>query len=85
MGVRSKEDIEGRYLDAAKKIALALRRVNEEIYQDLAGIRDAHERHVAGGLSREGYNGGYADALADVLGVFNQVQPNGRSARYWRE
>lgn len=65
-----------------RKIRLALKRVNEEIVGDMKGTQ-GREGFCARGLSREGYQGGYSDALSDVLLVLNGVQPNRRD--YWTQ
>ncbi len=58
------------------RIKHALAAVNREI----AGHACRGGR-FAGGLSREGYSGGYADALMDVQLLMNGVTPNRRD--YW--
>ena len=35
------------------------------------------------GIASEGYAGGYRDALYDVMGILNNIEP--RNSRYWRE
>ncbi len=61
---------------AKARINLALRAVKHEIAQstDQASV-------YSRGLASEGYSGGYADALMDVLLVLDNVIPNRHN--YW--
>ena len=38
---------------------------------------------IAAGLSAEGYDGGYRDALRDVLALLDGVPPSTRNATRW--
>lgn len=63
-------------LQAKTRIKRALDKVNKEI----AGQIDRSSMYSRG-LSREGYQGGYAQALSDVLLVLDGNTPNTRN--YW--
>lgn len=67
------------------RINAALRRVAGEVSVLAAGRGDGDGRSAlyARGLSSEGWSGGYAAALRDVLLVLNGVQPNTRD--YWHD
>jgi len=56
-----------------RKVQKARKRVNELINQET----DRSNR-FSGGLSGEGWNGGYRQALDDVLLVLNGVEPRTR-------
>jgi len=51
-------------------------RVSEQIAAFAASGRNGPSGHYARGLASEGYNGGYRDALSDVLLFLNGVRPN---------
>jgi hypothetical protein len=61
---------------AKKQIDKALDKVNREI-NNSTDRNNLYSR----GLSREGWQGGYAQALMDVLLILNGVTPNTRN--YW--
>lgn len=61
-----------------RPIARALARVNAEITGNSRG-----RGHIAGGLSGEGYAGGYRDALNDVQLLLNGMVPQSRG--YWMD
>lgn len=65
-----------RRLGVRTRLRLALAKVDKE-------ISNVHSRggKYAAGLAREGYAGGYAQALMDMQLVLNGVQPNTRN--YW--
>ncbi len=64
-----------RLIDAAKK------KVDEEIRGLSQPTVGGIGARYAGGLSSEGYAGGYRDALADVRLLFASVGPHRR--HYW--
>lgn len=66
-----------------RKINAAYDRVQAEIRLNAGCDAAAGGSHVARGLSSEGYAGGYAQALQDVLLALNGVAPNTRG--YWKE
>lgn len=67
-----------------RAIRKALNRVNEEIAgQTRGGGMDGGGPNYSVGLSREGWQGGYATALDDVLLMLNHVVPTTRN--YWRD
>jgi hypothetical protein len=67
-----------------KKIKKALERVEEEIRGFSSRSREQGEKiNYSGGLSREGYAGGYSEALSDVLLLMNGVRPRRRN--YWED
>lgn len=51
-----------------------LRAATKAVNADIA--RFAQEGHIAAGLSGEGYNGGYRDALYDVELALNGITPD---------
>lgn len=73
-----------RRLGPKRRIKLALEQVTAEIrgYVQSGTKPSAGMPHYAGGLSTEGYSGGYRDALSDVTLLLNGVVPNRRD--YWR-
>ena len=58
-----------------KNIESAIKTLDGEIGSFASG------GHIAAGLSSEGYNGGYRQALYDVIQVLNGIQPNTRG--FW--
>lgn len=59
-----------------RNVKLALAEANREIRGHASS-----GGHIAGALSGEGYSGGYAQALSDVLLLLNGVRPQTR--HYW--
>lgn len=68
----------------AKGIKRKLNHVAQAVSKELAAQTDQNSLY-AKGLSSEGYQGGYRQALWDVLQALNGGVPNGRFARYWEE
>lgn len=64
-----------------KGIKRKLRRATERIDKYIYDKTDRTSLH-ARGLAREGYDGGYSDALTDVLSMLNGVNPC-RHPEYW--
>lgn len=63
---------------ALRRLQAVSKEINREIASELSG-----SSHIAHGLSREGYKGGYLDALADVTLLLNDVEPN-RREWWWK-
>ncbi len=63
-----------------RKIAIARENVQKEMGL-VVGIGIDDRQGFSSGLSGEGYNGGYRDALDDILLVLNGVRPNRRG--FW--
>jgi hypothetical protein len=62
---------------------LRIKRALTEVRSEIRDVtRNGDGGLYARGLSSEGYSGGYAQALSDVLLVLNGVKPNTR--HYWR-
>lgn len=55
-----------------RKIEKATKQINQEIAISARGRLD---NKLAGALAREGYTGGYCDALQDVLLLLNGCEP----------
>jgi hypothetical protein len=68
-----------RRMGPRRWIALALERVQAEITGHSRGGMGIY----SGGLSSEGYSGGYRDALMDVALLLNGVKP--RRRHYYNE
>lgn len=66
----------------SKGIKRLVRRALTGVNREIAGI--SRGGFYAAGLSSEGYAGGYAQALSDVLLALNGVTPNGRYDHLWR-
>lgn len=67
-------------------MAKGVKRKIQRVYKKVDGEIRAFARRgnmYAAGLAGEGYNGGYADALQDVLLALNGVRPNRRG--WWDE
>ena len=65
----------------AKKVLVAMiDTAREKAKQEISGIASRGGK-CAGPLAGEGYAGGYAEALGDVLLLLNGVRPNRRN--YW--
>jgi hypothetical protein len=62
----------------AKGIKRRLGRVLIHVNREISAF--AKRDHIAGALAGESYNGGYRDALYDVLCALNGVTPN---RNYW--
>lgn len=52
-----------------------VKQAHKRVSKEIAGFA-ARGGKYAGGLASEGYNGGYRDALSDVLLALNGVRPN---------
>ncbi len=65
-----------------KGIKRRIRKACRKIEVDIKGCGD--RGFYAAGLAREGYNGGYWDALQDVLLLLNGIEP-GKRGRFWWE
>ena len=61
----------------AKGIRRIIKQVMSKVDRDIAGYSSSGSLY-ARGLSREGYNGGYSEALSDVLLALNGVLPKRR-------
>lgn len=59
-----------------------LQKVLTRVRQEISGNASSGGRFAAG-LAAEGYAGGYAQALRDVLLALNGVEPTTRD--YWRD
>jgi len=57
-----------------RELEKRIRMASKCVYGDIAGFASRGGK-FAGGLAAEGYNGGYRDALQDVLLVMNDVSP----------
>lgn len=70
----------------AKGIIRLLRRVREGVENDIRGQTQRggslKDQFFASGLAGEGYDGGYRDAIDDVLLALNGVTP--RRNGWWR-
>lgn len=66
----------------AKGIMRGVTAAQKNAFEEMQGLSGSGD-HVAGGLSSEGYAGGYFAALSDVILALNGVQPN--NSRYWPE
>lgn len=62
------------------KIGRAIERVNREIAESI------HQDSLfSRGLAREGYLGGYVQALMDVRGILRGIEPtNSRTREFWK-
>lgn len=65
----------------ADKLKLQLRVAMDNI--DAKIMQDALGNRIAAGLSSEGYNGGYRDALADVWAVLHDTSVGDNRTRLW--
>jgi hypothetical protein len=68
-------------MSMAKGIMRILKEVSRQVEADISAY--AQQGRIAGALSREGYNGGYLDALYDVMLALNGVNPN-RNHWWWQ-
>jgi hypothetical protein len=69
----------------AKGIKRKLYKVYDNVSKEIADFsrnKDGQDGFYARGLASEGYNGGYRDAISDVLLALNGVNPN---RRFWWE
>lgn len=58
-----------------------IKRAQESVRGNIESVTDRSSQ-VARAVAREGYQGGYADALSDVVLLLNGTIPNRRN--YWR-
>ena len=66
----------------AKGIKRKVNRACRKVEKEIAGF--ASRGRIAAALASEGYNGGYLDALYDVLLVLDGCEPNINRQRWWR-
>lgn len=64
----------------SRGIVRQLKLVAKEIDRQIANATDQSDK-FSRGLAQEGYAGGYADAIQDVMLALNGVTPD---RRYWR-
>ncbi len=64
-----------------KGIKRRLKRVASRVEQDIVANTDTNSLYSRG-LSREGYRGGYAQAISDVQLALNGVEPSDNRG-YW--
>lgn len=62
-------------VEMAKGIRRQVNRAHEQVSQQIAAYAARGDKYSRG-LASEGYNGGYRDALSDVLLALNGVRPN---------
>ena len=66
----------------AKGIMRQLDKVVKKVNTEISGLAQ-RDGFYAGGLASEGYAGGYADAIQDVILALNGAKPKRRN--YWEE
>lgn len=65
-----------------KKPTRIIQDVLDQVYKEISEHSKDHEGIYGKGTASEGYNGGYAQALSDVLLILNGVVPTHN--RWWR-
>ena len=63
-----------------RQIRIAIKNIGDDIR---AYIKDSGNNIFARGMSSEGYNGGYRDALRDVLLILEGHNPSDRHRSWW--
>lgn len=67
----------------AKEIKRQLERVHKKVQKEISDFASRGSPFSAG-LASEGYNGGYLDAISDVMLALNGVTPNYHK-NWWSE
>lgn len=70
-----------------KGIGKILNTVKDEVDKDISAFARSGDNYGNGlyarGLASEGYNGGYRDALADVMLAMRGIFPGNRGRDWW--
>jgi hypothetical protein len=61
----------------------SLKRAADNVNKDIASFANSGDNFYSRGLASEGYNGGYRDALYDVMLAIDGILPNRNN--WWEE